>query len=115
MTAIDIDPSDGPPAIQLVSEHLSDTGAAVTVDLKFRLSFSKAVNLDNTSVILPSTVSTRATSANAAASDFHILDIFIALYDKDFAPLGFVEWTDTIGAGTDVDGDETSVDACESW
>ena len=27
-----------------------------------------------------------------AASDFHILDIFIALYDKDFAPLGFVEW-----------------------
>ena len=42
---------------------------------------------------MPSSVTARATSPNAAASDFHILDIFIALYDKDFAPLGFVEWT----------------------
>ena len=62
------------------------------IDLKFRLSFSKAVNLDNTSDVVVSTALVRATSLEAAASDFHILDIFIALYDKDFAPLGFVEW-----------------------
>ena len=62
-------------------------------DLSFRLSFSKAVNLDNTSDVVISTPIARATSLEAAASDFHILDIFIALYDKDFAPLGFVvEW-----------------------
>ena len=76
--------------------------------MKFRLSFSKAVNLDNTSVIEPSSAIARATSPSAVASDFHILDIFIALYDKDFAPLGFVEWTDTAGAGGS-DGDETTL------
>ena len=98
VSAIDIDPSAGPPAIQLVSEHVSDrqvSAAADTVDLSFRLSFSKAVNLDNDSVITPSDADKRSASSEAAASDFHILDIFIALYDKDFAPLGFVEWIDT--------------------
>ena len=92
VSAIDIDPSAGPPAIQLVSEHLDDTGATATVDLEFRLSFSKAVNLDNTSVVVDSTLSARAGAVGLVASDFHILDIFVALYDKDFAPLGFVEW-----------------------
>ena len=95
VTAIDIDPSAGPPEIQLVSEHANDTGVdsgADTVDLEFRLSFSKAVNLDSDSAVVISSETVRATSLEAAASDFHILDIFIALYDKDFAPLGFVEW-----------------------
>ena len=95
VTAIDIDPSAGPPAIQLVSEDNSDQRVTLDEDLSFRLSFSKAVNLDNTSIILPSGPAKRAASENAAASDFHILDIFIALYDKDFAPLGFVEWINT--------------------
>ena len=95
VSAIDIDPSAGPPAIQLVAEDDSDERVTADVDLSFRISFSKAVNLDNTSVIVPSDPAKRAASANAAASDFHILDIFIALYDKDFAPLGFVEWIDT--------------------
>ena len=108
VSAIDIDPSAGPPAIQLVSEHSTDTEVTDTVDLNFRLSFSKAVNLDNTSVIVPSSAIARATAPSAVASDFHILDIFIALYDKDFAPLGFIEWTDTAGAGAS-NGDETTL------
>ena len=102
VTAIDIDPSAGPPAIQLVSEHESDrqiqTGSpsgSNNVDLKFRISFSKAVNLDNDSDVTPSTITERSASSPAVASDFHILDVFIALYDKDFAPLGFVEWIAT--------------------
>ena len=95
VTAIDIDPSAGPPEIQLVSELAADpqvVSPATTVDLNFRLSFSKAVNLDNTSVVMGSTISARSTATGLVASDFHILDIFVALYDKDFAPLGFVEW-----------------------
>ena len=105
VTAVDVDPSDGPPATQLVSEHRSDSQVAnadgSNVDLEFRISFSKAVNLDNTSVVEASTLKARAKSSTAAPSDFHILDVLVALYDKDFAPLGFVEWA----SGADGDHD----------
>ena len=101
VTAADIDPSDGPPKIQLVAEDNSDPQVAgedsSDKNLKFRISFSKPVNLDNTTAVVPSTIAKTSKaltegSGNLAKQDFHIIDIRVVLYDKDFAPLGFVEW-----------------------